>query len=347
MKLPQTTEVDELNRVLIAVAELSVQGQGCSADSVMTLCSSITFRGRPANHRRILRLCSYAGLLLVSKGRVALTETGREFLELNPTSSYELTDGQKRFLAEDLILAGPWRSRARDLFLSFSPNYSKLTYQFAPTDNPLSLRYSSAVHLLGKLGVLLETDGVLMVAPEYLASVVQLLADRHGTTEGDLSKAIQAKREFSIQAEEAIVKYERGRLRALGREAEASLVRRISQLDVAAGYDVESFDGDKRLFDYDRFIEVKASQGADLRFFWTANERRAAEKLGNRYWIYFVGNFRNNVADRIAPIMIQDPATRLWKISQLRVEASTHVVTQCKDLELNPIAQPDIKGFLL
>jgi len=347
MRLPQTTEVDELNRVLIAVAELSVQGQGCSVDSVMTLCSSLTFAGRPANHRRILQLCSYAGLLLVSKGRVALTETGREFLNLNGISSYELTDAQKRFLAEDLVLTGPWRSRARDLFLSFSPNYSKLTYELVVTDNPLPLRSRSAVHLLRNLGVLVEVDGVLMVGPEYVASVVQLLADRHGTTEEDLSKAVQLNRELSALAEEAVVEYERKRLRALGRDPEASLVRRISQLDVAAGYDVESFDGDKPLFDYDRFIEVKASQGPELRFFWTANERRAAEKLGSRYWIYFVGNFRNNEADRIVPIMIQDPATRLWKISQLHVEISTHVVTQSKDLILNPVAQKDIKGFVL
>jgi len=195
--------------------------------------------------------------------------------------------------------------------------------------------------------VLLETDGVLTVAPEYVASVVQLLADRHGTTEEHLRKTLQANRKLSAQAEEAVVEYERNRLRALNRVAEASLVRRIAQLDVAAGYDVESFDGDKPLFDYDRFIEVKASQGTELRFFWTANERRVAEKLGNRYWIYFVGNFRNNADDRIAPIMIQDPATRLWKISQLRVEVSTHLVTQSKDLILNPITQQDIKGFLL
>jgi hypothetical protein len=266
---------------------------------------------------------------------------------LNAISSYELTEAQKRFLAEDLILAGPWRSHARYLFLRFSPNYSKLTYQFAPTDNPLPLRSRSAVHLLRKLGVLVEVDGVLMVAPEYVSSVVQLLADPHGTTEEHLRKTLQANRKLSAQAEEAVVQYERNRLRALDRGAEASLVRRISQLDVAAGYDVESFDGDKPLFDYDRFIEVKASQGAELRFFWTANERRAAERLEARYWIYFVGNFRKNEPDRIVPIMIQAPATRLWKISQLRVEVSTHVVTQSGDLVLNPVAQQDIKGFLL
>jgi hypothetical protein len=347
MKLPQSPDLDELNRVLMAVAELSVQGQGCSVDSVIALCSSFVFGGRPVDHRETLRLCSFAGLVSIAEGKITLTETGRKILDLNPIHSYELTAAQKQFVAERLILSGPWRSRARDLFLNFSPNYSKITYEFAESDSPLPLRYGSAVHLLRKLGVLIEVDNIFTVAPEYVASVRQLLSDRHGTTEEDLARALQANRKLSAQAEEAVLEYERKRLRALGRDAEASLVRRISQLDVGAGYDIESYNGDKPLFDYDRFIEVKASQGRELRFYWTANERQVAEKLGSRYWIYFVGNFRSNQADQIAPIMIQDPATRLSQISQLQIETSTYLVTQRKEPTLKPIDQQDVKGFLL
>ena len=76
MKLLQTTEVDELNRVLIAIAELSVQDLGCSVDSVIALCSSLALGGRPVDHSKTLRQCSFAGLLSVSKGKVMLTETG-------------------------------------------------------------------------------------------------------------------------------------------------------------------------------------------------------------------------------------------------------------------------------
>jgi hypothetical protein len=347
MDLPQTTEVDELNRVLIAVAELSVEGQGCSVESVVTLCSSFALGGRSIDHKKTIRLCSFAGLLSVGKGTVALTETGKKFLELNPTRLYELTDAQKHFVAKQLILSGPWRSRARDLFLSFSPNHSRITYEFVLSDNPLPLQYRSIVHLLRSLGVVLETDAVLSVAPRYVAPVVRLLADRHGATDEDLGKALLADRKLGAQAEEAVLEYERKRLRALGRDAEASLVRRISQLDVGAGYDIQSYDGDKPLFDYDRFIEVKASQADELRFYWTANERRVAEKLGSRYWIYFVGNFRSNQADQIAPIMIRDPANRLPDVPQLQIEASTYLVTQLNELSLEPINQQDIRGFLL
>jgi len=347
MKLPQATEIDELNRVLLAVVGLSVPRKGCTTEAVIALCSSFTFGGRPVDHKRTLLFCSFAGLLSVTKGRARLTESGREFLALNPSHSYELTGAQKRFVAQRLILSGPWSSQARDLFLAFAPNYQDITYELAISDNPLPLRFRSAVHLLRELGVLLEADGVLTVSPEYVASISQLLADRHGITEAELARALRANRKLGALAEDAVVGYERKRLRALGRHAEASLVRRISQLDVSVGYDIESFDGDKPLFTYDRFIEVKASQKSELHFCWTRNEYRVAAQYGSRYWIYFIGCFERNRPGEIAPIMIRDPASRLSQIAQLQVEASGYIVKQCEELVLEQVDHQSVRGVLL
>lgn len=348
MRAPDISEVGEFNRVLMATAELSVQGQGCLSDSVIALCSSLTFGGRPVNHRKILRLCSFAGLLSTDQRKVMLTESGREFLELNLELSYELSDEQKRFVAEKLVLFGPWCPRARDLFLTFSPNYSKITYELSLFDKPLPQRCRPLAHLLRELGVVLEDSGSLIVAPLYVASVAQLLADRHGTSDEELGQALLLNRKLGAQAEEMVVDYERKRLKALGRGAEAKLVRKISHLDVGAGYDIESFDGINPLFDYDRFIEVKASRNPELRFYWTSNERRVAEKLGKKYWIYFVGNLRGEKPTSIAPIMIQDPSTRLSQLSHLRVEVSTYIITQqCKELLSTFLEQDAIGGFLL
>ncbi|MBN1812750.1 MAG: DUF3883 domain-containing protein [Anaerolineae bacterium] len=347
MELPQVTELDELNRMLMAVTELGGHGKGCTVESVIDLCSSLVLAGRPANHKQTIRLCAFAGLLLVNKGIVTLTEAGREFLELNAIHSYELTDAQKQFVAKRLVLDGPWRSRARDLLLNFSPNYRKLTYEFAMSPCALPLRCRAAVHLFQSLAVIVETDGSLVVVPEYVTLVRDMLANRNGTTDAELADALMERRKLGDCAEEAVLEYERSRLRALGRGAEASLVRRISQLDAAAGYDIESYDGDKPLFDYDRFIEVKASQAQDLRFYWTANEYQVAKQRGERYWIYFVGDFRNDQADQIVPIMIQDPASRLSQVKELEIETSTYIVTQCGQLNLQPVNQQDIKGLLL
>jgi hypothetical protein len=299
------------------------------------------------DYAKMLSLCSYAGLLSVKKRQATLTELGREFLNRNPAFWYEITDAQKHLLAEQVILKGPWQSRTRDLFLSFSPNYSDITYELGLVDNPPLLRHNATIHLLKVLGVLIETQGKLRVTPPFVAHVNQLLANRHGMTEGRLDQMLQANRKLSTQAEEAIVEYERNRLRAIGRSAEAELVRRISQLDLGAGYDIESFDGDKPLFDYDRFVEVKASLESDLRFFWSSNERRVAEEKGDKYWIYFVGGLGQNKAEQLMPIMIQNPAKRLSQISQLCIEVATYFVAQCDELPLQSVHQGNSKGFIL
>jgi len=347
MDLPPPYELNELNRVLIAVRELDVQGQGCSVNSVTKLCSSFVFGGRPVDHARTLRLCCYAGLLSVKKRIVALTQLGNEFLNLNPKFLYEINDFQKFFLAQKIVFKGPWDSRARDLFLSFSPNYYEITYELSLIDNPPALRHNSIIQILKTLNVLVESDFKLVVTPGYVAFVNQLLADRRGISEKQLDQALLANRQLSTQAEEAVLQFERKRLRGLGRNAEAELVRKISQLNIGAGYDIESFDGDKPLFDYDRFIEVKASQGSELHFFWSANERRVAEEKGGNYWIYFVSSFRRGNSDKIVPIMIRNPAKQLSLIKQVNVGIATYIITQCGDLPLNLICQGNVKGFVL
>ena len=102
----------------------------------------------------------------------------------------------------------------------------------------------------------------------------------------ELSETLREARKLGALAEEAVVEYERTRLRKLGLVVEASLVRRISQLNAAAGYDIESFDQKRTVLEYDRLIEVKASQGKRVRFYWTRNEYKAAERYRDQgHWI--------------------------------------------------------------
>jgi hypothetical protein len=347
MELPYSNELNELNRILIAVAELSDQDQGCSLKSVTRLCSSFALGGCPADHRKTLKLCSYTGLLLIKKKIVGLTELGREFLKSNPNCLYEITGAQKSFIAKKLIFQGPWQSRARDLFLNFSPNYSKITYELSLIENLLPVRYNSIISLLRVLKVLEKDDRKLIVTPNYVADVKRLLADRYGMYEEQLEQVLRANQKLANLAEEAVVEYERRRLRSLGCKAESEVIRRISHLDVGAGYDIESFNGDKPSVEYDRFIEVKSSQEFTLRFYWSVNERRVAEEKGDRYWIYFVGGFKHNKSEHITPIMIQNPANRLPQLSQLSFEAATYIISQCDDLPLKTISQGNLKGFVL
>jgi hypothetical protein len=347
MDLPSVAELNEFNRVLLAIVQLSDSDEGCKVRSVIDLCSSLTFGGHGVDHFRTLKLCSYAGLSQMTKGKVKITELGQKLLDFNPNNYYETTEQQKGFVAEQLILQGPWQSRARDLFLSFSPDYDKLTYKVSLYENPLPIRYNSIVHLLLALGVLLKTDSKLVVDSRYVPLVRWLRTINGGVSEQELDWALQANMKLADQAEEAVLEYEQERLRSMKRSVEALLVRRISQLDVKAGYDIESFDGDKALFDYDRFIEVKSSYSSELRFFWSENERRVAEEKGDKYWIYFVGGLSSKEAKHIIPILIQNPATRLAQMSEMNIKVATYLVEQSHEIQLKEFCQGKTKGFLL
>jgi len=347
MDLPSLAELNEFNRVLLATVQLSDLDEGCRVRPIVDLCSSFTFGGHIVDHYKTLKLCNYAGLLSITKVKVKLTELGKEFLTCNPDNSYEITERQKSFVATQLILQGPWQSRARDLFLSFSPNYDKVTYEISLYENPLPKRHNSVVHLLLALGVLLNTDNRLFVVSEYVPIVRWLRASDSGLSEQELDQALQANRKLADQAEEAVLEYEQERLRSINRDAEASLVRRIGQLDVKAGYDIESFDGDKPLFDYDRFIEVKSSYESELRFFWSENEHRVAEEKGDKYWIYFVGGLSTKTAEQIVPILIQNPAKRLTQISEINLKVATYLVEQGDEIQFKKFCQGKAKGLVL
>ena len=105
-----------------------------------------------------------------------------------------------------------------------------------------------------------------------------------------------------------MLQYERSRLTAAGLRSEALCVRQISQIRVHAGYDIESFDGRSPDLSFNRFIEVKGSGQSQVRFMWSPNEIKVAERLKERYWIYFVGGIERK-GRRVTrePILIQNP----------------------------------------
>lgn len=91
-------------------------------------------------------------------------------------------------------------------------------------------------------------------------------------------------------------------------EASAKQAKKISDIDVAAGYDLLSFETGESLT-YDRFIEVKAFSGSP-HFYWSENERSVAALLSDKYYLYLVD--LSCINDPLyVPIIIQNPATSL------------------------------------
>lgn len=93
-----------------------------------------------------------------------------------------------------------------------------------------------------------------------------------------------------------VLDYEKQRLKKLGFQNLADQVVQISKLNVAAGYDILSYDQNGQ----EIFIEVKTSIGSHLSFEITENELNKARQFQDSYFVYKVINFAN--LPKIVPI---------------------------------------------
>ena len=94
----------------------------------------------------------------------------------------------------------------------------------------------------------------------------------------ELEAALAAQAAHGRAAEEWVVRFEKRRLRG---HLLIDQIRRVSDEDVAAGYDIVSFSGLGALA-HDLFLEVKSYERVP-RFFWTRNEIATAREFGEQY----------------------------------------------------------------
>lgn len=135
-------------------------------------------------------------------------------------------------------------------------------------------------------------------------------ANRHAVrrpmTPAQLEAALAAQAEHGLEAELWVLAHERRRLAA---HPLFDQIRRVSDENVAAGYDIASFSG-ATVLHHDLHIEVKSFAG-EKRFFWTRNEIDVAAALGEAYALYLVDRRRLGEAD-YQPEIIPGPYTALF-----------------------------------
>lgn len=323
MEIVQTSEINEINYVLMTVRNLTEHEDKCHVKDVKSVCNSSVFGFGSVDYWKIIVICVDIGFLNRKKQLISLTSDALEFLELNPENHYELTEKQLSFTARNVLLNGSWTKEARSLFLKFVVNYQDNTFEFDSTNTIISSKNKIVLRLAHHLGVVrYKTEFIVSVIPEYV-TLVRDITRSNGKSQEELEKSLGENQALGLFAEKVIVKFEKQRLKILGLGLQADLVNQISQFDSTAGFDVESFTTDS--IECDRFIEVKASRDSNLRFYWTKNEFEVAKRLGERYWIYFVGGFKEaaTLAD-IVPIMINNPVSRL-NIDSLMMASTTNV----------------------
>lgn len=236
-----------------------------------------------------------AALFLMS---ILRQEYSEEFEELlSSTSTIDATASLKLFsqiLIKYLI--------SNDVIRCEYLKYDELKNRFFIPKNGIRLRHAPFRNLLLSLGVLLKRNTGGFYYNGNIKEIQNIaVKKRHKKTLKELEDSLEKQRAEGLKGELFVLQYEQRRLAGHTNIRE---IQQISEIDVAAGYDIVSFE-DINSLSIDRFIEVKTYSGKP-HFYWSQNERHVASCKGSHYYIYLI-NIDKIQDDSYSPLMVKNP----------------------------------------
>lgn len=299
--------------------------------------------GSLVNPSACLQLAVDVGLVVEEGGKVTLSAAGVEVLHAATWPPYNLlNEAQGRHLLDALM-------RQRDFADPLARLLRKMTRQsdgslnITPQTVSLPLDELQCLHALQSMLAVTFSDGILAMASAVYTAVIDVLGTSVVVSEDELTRVLELQRRRAIEAEYYVLDLEVDRLKTGSRHDLAGLVERIAARDVAAGYDIRSFELDGS----DRFIEVKSSTGSNLRFVLSRNERQFLKENESTGWIYFVPRVHELPHPSCAVIAIPNPSE--WIDERATIEAQDFLIEfpvclPCEDTDnANVVLLPLIK----
>lgn len=180
------------------------------------------------------------------------------------------------------------------------------------------LAYAAVRNFLTMAGALdKEENGEICVAENYESDWTEQLRNRR--KKFTLEQLLEQQEEQSrrgLEAEEFVLELEKKRLPEL-----AQKIKRISDFDVAAGYDIVSYENNGS-GQYDRFIEVKCYMGSP-HFFWSENESDVAKIKADKYILCLVDYLKMGEPG-YQPEFIRNPYETIFGSDEWLVNASSY-----------------------
>lgn len=180
------------------------------------------------------------------------------------------------------------------------------------------LAYAAVRNFLTMAGALdKEENGEICVAGNYESDWTEQLRNRR--KKFTLEQLLEQQEEQSrrgLEAEEFVLGLEKKRLPEL-----AQKIKRISDFDVAAGYDIVSYENNETEH-YDRFIEVKCYMGSP-HFFWSENESDVARIKADKYILCLVDYLRMGEPG-YQPEFIRNPYETIFDSDEWLINASSY-----------------------
>ena len=184
------------------------------------------------------------------------------------------------------------------------------------------LEYAAIRNFLTVAGALeKEHNGEICVTDSYENIFAKdLKSYRQKLTLEELLKQKEEQSQRGLEAEEFVLELERNRL-----PLKAYKIKRISDFDVAAGYDIVSYDSNESM-KYDRFIEVKCYLGKP-HFYWSENECDTARQKGNKYILCLV-DYTRIKEPGYTPQYIRNPYDDIFTNENWLVNAASYKIQE-------------------
>ena len=256
----------------------------------------------------------FDGCLPLAEAVGAIIVDQHGFVNLNPNLQTSLIN--ERYLSNkllEMILAAAKSDKIfYEIFCSENISYD-IIYRLVQIENTaFNLRYSNFRQLLVNFNFLYpHPDG--NIKKFIINSKHKKLFDREMMPEikrrkvgiDELEKMLAQKQIYGNEAEVFVLQYEKTRM---FNHPSVNSIEMISEYDVAAGYDIVSYQSVDSP-EYDRFIEVK-SYSRTPSFHWSRNEIDVSRIKKDQYFLYLID--RDKIANQdYEPLMIQNPHEKI------------------------------------
>lgn len=266
------------------------------------------------NCRLALQFFSELGLIKLSASQISLTETGDSLSNLS-------LNHQKERISEIVF---DYLSLHQLINLERITIDSQTGELRIPT-NVFSLSSAIFRNFLIEIECFSKASTHFTIKNKQLHTRIEtkVAIEKRKMSQDELVKKLQKQQEDGDLGELFVLEYEAKRL-----AGHSSHPKRISLIDVSAGYDILSFHNiDSQ--SYNRYIEVKSYRGSP-HFYWSANERRIAEALNTDYFLYLVNlSAMENDRNQYVPQIIRNPAQTLCADDWI-IEPNSFLVTSVR-----------------
>lgn len=280
-------DINSINRIMSVVEDLRVKDNTSNEENVEQGYLKNYFLPIIDKASSVIEFCSSIKLLSNENSRLTITNFGKEFLILNPSTpyrKYEINSAQKKYLIYRIISSEKYQKEIQDLVRKFLLNENGQLSLGNFKKNP---RATFLLNILEQLDFLNCGKENIIIKEEYENELVLYnLNSKNLSLDKFLEKKVEEVIRGSI-AEYYVLEYERRRLKYQMARDNVNKIKLVSLENVYAGYDIASFNSEESK-EFDRFIEVKSSQYSKVHFFISKNEIKRAEQEKNKYWIYYV-----------------------------------------------------------